>query len=480
MFVLVPAIISILNLLFAGVLDVNAQWEDEDAGPSSISLSDPNLKSQVVFKEDIKFEGNSLSPISSMAILSPDEILLLEKNTGEVRKIINGTMLDEPLIDVAIGNELERGMLGIAVAVNGSQEYETNTNVYLYFTKSLPSEDGKDKCSPSSHCVFGHEPVGNTLYKYELRNDMLINPRLLLDLPAGARHNGGALIIGPDNYIYITIGDLRGDKKTGPTTRAQNYQNGTEPDGRAGILRITQDGETVGGSGALENKGILGDTHPLNKYYAYGIRNSFGIDFDPVSGRLWDTENGDSHNDEINLVEPGFNSGWNKVLGLSSQASSNEKFDPTLDLVDFDGNGKYSSPEFIWNDAVGPTALKFYGSDKLGKLYENDMFVGDVNNGNLYHFELNEDRDALKLDWTLRDRIANSSKELGETIFAEGFGVITDIEVGPQDGYLYVLSHKNDQVTITRILPSSNQFFSNIPGIQREKSPAVLHPQPCG
>jgi aldose sugar dehydrogenase len=55
---------------------------------------------------------------------------------------------------------------------------------------------------------------------------------------------------------------------------------------------------------------------PLNRYYAYGIRNSFGFDFDPITGNLWDTENGPGFGDEINFVEPGFNSGSKKVQGF--------------------------------------------------------------------------------------------------------------------------------------------------------------------
>src|SRR4029078_1323272 len=93
-------------------------------------------------------------------------------------------------------------------------------------------------------------------------------------------------------------------------TEAQNYK-GFPVDGTGGILRVTQDGKPVG-------KGILGNTYPLNLYYAYGIRNSYGIDFDPVSGKLWDTENGPEFGDELNLVEPGFNSGWLKVQGIWS------------------------------------------------------------------------------------------------------------------------------------------------------------------
>ena len=98
---------------------------------------------------------------------------------------------------------------------------------------------------------------------------------------------------------------LRAKKYT--STKAQNYRDGPDPDGRSGILRMTQNGQLVNGTG------ILGDEHPLDMYYAYGIRNSFGMDFDPVTGKLWDTENGPNYGDEINLVEPGFNSGWQEV-----------------------------------------------------------------------------------------------------------------------------------------------------------------------
>ena len=103
-------------------------------------------------------------------------------------------------------------------------------------------------------------------------------------------------------------------------------------------------------------------------------------------------------------------------------------------MINFDGKGIYRSPEFVWNQTVCPTALKFLNSDKLGKQYENSMFVGDVNTGNLYNFKLNE------------DRIGKS------VIFGHGFGTITDLEVGPNDGFLYVLTFDG---TIYRIVPAS-------------------------
>ena len=177
-------------------------------------------------------------------------------------------------------------------------------------------------------------------------NDKLVNPKLLLDLPAtpGPRHNGGALVIGPDNNLYIPIGDVDGTYQSEEfETLTQNFAEGVEADGRSGILRITLDGEPVSSSG------IIGDETPLNLYYAYGVRNSFGINFDPITGNLWDTENGPGEGDEINLVEPGFNSGWALVQGISTSTSNNniQDYNPS-DLVDFDGKGTYSDPEFEW------------------------------------------------------------------------------------------------------------------------------------
>jgi hypothetical protein len=92
------------------------------------------------------------------------------------------------------------------------------------------------------------------------------------------------------------------------------------------------------------------------------------------------------------LVEPGFNSGWLEITGMSSNT---DDFDPEDDLVSFDGKGKYSDPEFEWRDTLGLTAVKFVNSDKLGAEYVNDMFVGDIVNGRIYHFEFNQDRTEL-------------------------------------------------------------------------------------
>ena len=126
-------------------------------------------------------------------------------------------------------------------------------------------------------------------------------------------------------------------------------------------------------------------------------------------------------------------------------------FEPNQQLVSFDGKGKYHDPQFVWRQTIGPTALKFLNSDKLGKQYENTIFSGDVNTGNLYNFKLSGDRTSLALGGDLSDNVADTRGELQPVIFGQGFGVITDIKVGPGDGYLYVLTYDG---SIYRILPN--------------------------
>ena len=241
-------------------------------------VTDPKLKVEVV-TTGLEFP-TTISPIGD------NDFLILEKAKGTISRITDGKILPNPLLKINVASQVERGMLGIAVSGNTSSKL-----VYVYLTE------------PTNSSEHNKGTVSNRLYRYELVDEKLVNPKLMLDLPGtpGPRHNGGAIIVGPDNNIYVPIGDVDGH-----TTEAQNIL-GIPPDGSGGILRISPNGSSV--------QNILGEVGPAKKYYAYGIRNSFGLDFDPISGKLWDTENGAGTNDEINLVEPGFNSGWLKVQG---------------------------------------------------------------------------------------------------------------------------------------------------------------------
>jgi aldose sugar dehydrogenase len=408
----------------------------------AINIDDPNLKYEVV--------ASGLKSPTTMAFLGPNDILVNEKLNGTVQRIIDGKIQPQPMLDVSVANKNERGMLGIAVAkpstgTNNNNNNNSSPTTYVFVSYTETKAEGSDICPRPNRCEPGHDPLGNRLYRYELasNNSKLVNPKLLLDLPAvpGPGHNSGKIIIGSDNNVYLTIGDV------GYRTETQNYPNKPNSNGTSAVYRITQDGKAV--------KGIIGDKDPLDKYYAYGLRNSFGMDFDPVTGKLWDTENGDACCDEINLVDPGFNSGWRKVQGfweVKGNTYGNMVQNPT-DLVDFGGKGKYRSPEFVWLNTTGPTAIKFLNSDKLGKQYQNDMFVADYHGGNIYHFKLNQNRTDLVLNGTLADKIANNAQELDDILFVAGMGAITDLQVSPYDGYLYAVSFSGGK--IYRILPAT-------------------------
>ncbi|HEY9407671.1 MAG TPA: PQQ-dependent sugar dehydrogenase [Nitrososphaera sp.] len=392
-----------LALMFLFTLGHNfaaaQEAEITGAGPS---VNDSSLTVEQV-------TGGLISP-TTMAFLDEDTILVLEKDNGRVRAIENGMLQPELLLDVAVANDGERGLLGAAV----SRENESTTYVFLYFTESGGGVDGDD--------IQGVSPAGNRLYRYELQGGQLVNPLLLLDLPAlpGPRYNGGPVVIGPDNNVYVIIGDVEGHN-----TMVQNFGNGSEPDGTSGILRVGKNGE--------DPEPIIG-TGAFGKYYfAYGMRSSYGMDFDPMTGLLWDTENGAPFVDEINLVGAGFNSGWKIVQGMVPQDYN------LTGLVMFNGESHYSNPEFTWTEPVNPTALEFLSSSALGEEYENDMFVGDASNGTIYRFELTENRSALALEGVLDDTVANTPEEAENAVFGTGFGGITDIKTGP-DGYLYILS----------------------------------------
>ncbi len=301
------------------------------------TLKDPNLRVETIV------EG--LSWPTSMAFIDNNNILVLEKEKGTVRLISNGILQEEPVLEVDVNSRSERGLLGIAIM--------NNDTVFLYYTES--SQNG--------------DQLRNRVYKYQWNDEerLLVNPTLILDLPAfpGPNHDGGKLIIGPDNYLYAVIGDLNHMGKL------QNIVNGPDPDDTGVIFRVNpEDGSPAPDNPFINNNDD--DLSSLHKYYAYGIRNSFGIAFDPITNILWDTENGPSEYDEVNVVKPGFNSGWRQVMGPISKSGITED-----ELVNFP-NSKYADPVFSWLPSIGITDIEFLNSSKLGDKYANNIFVGDI------------------------------------------------------------------------------------------------------
>jgi glucose/arabinose dehydrogenase len=391
--------------------------------PSSLpQLNDRALQVELVMEE-------LLFP-TSMIFLDNNTLLITQKNKGDVISIINGSVKSQPVINVEVDNESSRGLLGISAMEKPSSG---NTKfVFLYFTE-----------------LNGQDQIRNRVYRYEWNqeNQTLVNATMVLDLPAepGPGHNGGKLEADRNGNLYAVIGDLNREGQL------QNIRQGSAAaDDTSVIIHITQNGSAVG-----DNPFFKSTNERIQKYYAYGIRNSFGLAIDPISGLLWDTENGPNAYDEMNIVQPGFNSGWKKIMGPISH-SNIEKANLQEELMVFDGS-KYADPIFSWKDSVALTDLEFLNSRALGLEYAHNLFVGDFNNGNLYYFELNNTRTGIKLDDNdltgLTDKVADDNQELSQIVFGTGFdNGITDIETGP-DGFLYILTLDG---SIYRISPISN------------------------
>jgi len=368
-------------------------------------INDPNMTAEMVT------EG--LSSPTSIAFMDSNNILVLEKS-GSVRLISNGVLQEQPVLNVPVDTENERGLLGIATQ---------DATVFLYFTES-------------------GQTLRNKVYQYTWNGEALVNPKLILTLPAlpGPNHNAGKLVMGPDHYLYVIIGDLNHDGKL------QNFLDGPEPDDTGVIFKVNPND----GSAAPNNPFVNSGNSALSRYYAYGIRNSFGITIDPVTNMLWDTENGPSEYDEVNLVRPGFNSGWQTVMGPISTSGQTED-----ELVSFQGS-HYADPVFSWKSPPAVTDIEFLHSSKFGDKYANNIFIGDNNNGNVYYLEVNDDRTGLKFDTSqtgLNDLVVDNEEELSSIIFGSGFGSITDIATSP-DGFLYIVSFEDG--IIYRITPSSS------------------------
>ncbi|MGZ8442012.1 MAG: PQQ-dependent sugar dehydrogenase [Candidatus Binatia bacterium] len=369
------------------------------------TVLDPNLTVSLV--------ADSLEIPSSMAFIGVDDILVLQKNDGKVRRVLNGALLVNPVLDVDVDPRSFGGLLGIAIHPN----FQTNKYVYLFYTEGSGGND-----------TLG-SAVANRIdrYTWDSASDTLTAPLLIMSLPVSVTSGNysGVMAFGQDGKLYVTVGDQ------GLSGQLQNNPGGAAPNDTSVILRLNDDGT------APKNNPFYSQGGVVAKYFAYGIRNSFGMAFDPVSGKLWNTENGPANWDEINLVAPGFNSGWNKIQGPMSRDVQGENEADLFSLT----RSRYSDPEFSWFESVGLTGMAFVDSLELGPEYENNLFIGDYVFGNLSRFELNKRRDGI--DFTLledlRDKVADNANERNDVRLGTDFGSISDVRTSP-DGLLYVLS----------------------------------------
>jgi len=411
------------------------------------TMIDPNLMVSAVVP------AGSLDQPTTMAFLQPNEFLVLEKATGIVRRILNDALHPTVALDVAVHNTGESGLLGIAV------DPGTPTRVFLYYTEAL---------------MDGGPPLGNRLYRYDWNaaTGTLVNPQLLLDLAANQSFHAGGVLVWDDvnSHLYAVIGDQN------HTGQLQNIANGPPPDNTGVIFRINADGTPAAGNPFTPYCSNLTTqtctTSPqcpaggtcltqVARYYSYGVRNCFGMTRDPVTGLLWDTENGPfmPTYDEVDQVTFGANSGWNRIMGPVIR-------DPqgTSDLWNMPGSGlTYNDPEFSWLDSTAPTGIAFTVGSSWGPGYDQTVLVGDAIFGAISAFTLNPARDAFILTGGLADQVADTPAERDQVRIGTGFNGITHILRGLEqpNPHIYVVSINNG--TVYRIrgpLPVSLQGFT--------------------
>jgi glucose/arabinose dehydrogenase len=406
-------------------------------------MTDPNLTVDTIVPS-----GAGLSQPTTMSFLGPNDFLVLEKATGRVRRVMGNPPVLQPgfVLDVNVNSSSERGMLGIAIA-QGSP-----IHVFLYYTEAQGSDGGT--------------PLGNRVYRYDwdpAGPGALINPQLILDLPVlpGPNHDSGVILIDPSSgLLYAQIGDLN------HSGQLQNQPGGAPPDDTGVILRVNQDGTPAAGNPftpycsvtttqtcqtSANCPGAETCITQVARYYAYGIRNGFGLEFDRANGQLWMSENGPNDFDELNKVNAGMNGGWNQIRG------------PGFPAVQWNVPGAgntYSQPEFSWQQVVVPTGVNFPFAMSWGPSYNNQILV-TTQSGNIYSFPLNAARDALDVSMlppALQDLVANTTTEANLVRIGQGFGAATDLEIGP-DLHLYVVDINGRVLRVRGQFPVSLQDF---------------------
>jgi glucose/arabinose dehydrogenase len=350
-------------------------------------------------------------PTGAAFVNDAGDLLVTQKNDGKVLLIRNKKIVGTAL-DLPVANDSERGLLSIALSPN----FANDKFVYLYHTAATAD---------------GGAPISNKISRYRFDGSKLTFDRKIIDLPVleGPNHDGGKITFDSKGKLYAVVGDLNAHERT------TNFETSQTTRSLATIIRLQPNGGVVPtnpfATGAAKRT-------TQDNIFAYGIRNSFGLEIDPVTDRLWDTENGPDSFDEINQVSAGFNSGWRDIMGPKSRNGGK-----TGTLVNLGNSAFYADPKFSWVKTIAPTDLHFLRSTRLGSVYRNDLFVGDVNTGSLYRFDLNSTRRSLVLSGPLADLVADNtdqdpSAEQSSIIFGSDFGTVSDLLDGP--GGLFALS----------------------------------------
>jgi glucose/arabinose dehydrogenase len=299
-----------------------------------------------------------------------------ERTTGTIRILDPGTGSD--LVFLKLPHVADEGLVGIALHPN----FPARPFLYVYAVR------------------IRHQKLRAQLLRISVVNDAPGSRKLLLSVPAGPLHRGGTILFGPDGMLYVMVGD------GGVPANAQDLAN---PHGK--ILRMT-------GSGLVPND----NPESGNLVWASGLRNSIGLDFDPLTGNLWESDNGPECNDEVNRIIRGRNYGWgpHETCTTPPAPPKNTNQDGPSPVM----------PRAWYGTPIAPTGAAFCSSCGLGAPAEGTLFMGDFNTGSIRDLTLTSTRRGVASE---------------KVVYSESDG-IRSLEAGP-GGTLYF----SDSTTIYRL-----------------------------
>lgn len=476
-----------------------------------VQLLDPNLQVSIYIGPG---QGLSLAQPIGIAFIGPNDALVLEKASGQVKRAINGVLQSPPVLDLAVNSNSERGLLGIVLHPN----FPALPFVYLRWTESAT---GADSAAVGDVALLGNrvdrfiwngsfltlDPNFKTLRLRARQTDNLPVPGHpnTNNAQEQGNHNGGPLRFGPDGKLYVFTGDLgrRGQMQNLPNgpfltpPLVDDTFGGPQPDNAhlSGVVqRLNDDGGTPADNPFFAAGAAMGGETGamLQTVFSYGHRNGFGMAFDPYSPFLWLTENADDAFSELNRVSAGMNGGWIQAMGPLSRFAQFKQIETTMfgsalqqrryppTRIAYTPNlalarmfmlpgAAYVDPQFSWRYEIGPAGTSFVRGAALGPEYDGSLWIGSARSfqqvggsgGSLYRFRLTPDRLAVDVsaDPRLADKVADGAVKFDPTeseslLIGKGFGITPAIEQGP-DGNLYVVSLTDGLVyRISRATPS--------------------------
>lgn len=335
---------------------------------------------------------------TAVAFLPSGELLVTER-TGMLRMVSGGNV--QNLISIPVCTDSEMGLLGVAVDPN----FATNGHIYLYRTKPAPA--GCASATDRFNQVVRVTMSGGT-----------VAPGSLTELLSGIRtdngnHNAGGLRIGPDNKLYVSVGDT-GLGDMGPPGASTNpyAQDLSSLNGK--VLRLELSGAPAAGNP------FIGTPGARPEIFAYGLRNPFRFGFDPQTGRLWLGDVGQSAWEELDIITAGGNYAWPRCEGTEPAGCQQPgDVDP---VFTYPLSGTGSLGRTIIGGAFAPAG---FGP------HAGSYFFGDYISSNIYRAVPNAARDDIGTP----------------SAFVTGAGGPVDVIFGP-DGSMYYVALNTGQVRI--------------------------------